>query len=861
MRRNRFIARGADLERVSRLLADGRSLCVLGPGGVGKTRFLREVLDRTDEAFVFCDASAARSIEDLVELVIEALQDPGAVGPLESLLERRGPTWLVVDNVEQLLPAAEPVFERWLERAGTLQIILTSRIRPRVPSIIIHRLAPLASPDAAELFRERAAERGIDLVAEHDAGVGALMERLEGLPLAIELAAARAEVLGPEQLAERLGHSFEALRDVDGEHPPRHASLEATFRWSRALLDDTQARALEQVTVFRGPFRIEAAEAVLDLGASVSVLDVLQELISRSLLHSESEAGVVRLRTLASIRELASGGLTDTIEARHAVYFVGLAETLSRALDGEDGKEALTRLARARADLEAGFWFALRVGDRSLAARAVLAMHRLFFVRGPLDGGIRHLRAVLAAPSRLDPGLEARLWLALGNARRTTKDADSALADFERAEELARLAEDDGTRGRVLRARGLCHLLRGRFDDAREAYEEALLLLTSSEDRAGVGIVVGDLGTLAYVEHDLEESARRFREAVAIHHEVGSLRDAAVDGVGLAGALAEQRLFSEAEQAYLSVVELATKLGDVGSLGCAEGNLGVVSHELGALDEARARYETAVELLELLGTRIVAGVFRGYLAMIAFLEGDLDAALAGMARADRDTALATRSQAVMIRALHGAFLVATGEVTAGRALFEEARRVARERGEPHVARCLRLAGALAEVEREGRATPSVRCAHWEAVRTPGNADHRLCLQLLDAALSRRGLPTSYRRPSDALIVHPDGASFSVPGATEADAVRRLKRTSPAKRLLDVLAAERRWAPGRSVAKAELIERLWPGEKLIARSASNRLHVAISGLRKVGLGDLIIRDRVGYRLSEEVTVLFADPAAD
>ncbi len=394
-----LIGREAEVAEVAALLAGHRLVTLTGPGGTGKTRLAIEVARRLDGALgatCFVDLSGTRDAELVPDTVLAALElgsESGrpAVEQLTEVLSGR-PTLLVLDNMEQVLGSATTI-ARLLAAAADLRILATSRSQLQIRGERGYLLAPLlvASPDrpaaeiaesaAVRLFVERARDAGATLeVTESSAPrLAAICARLDGLPLAIELAAVRARLLGSDELLERLGGRLALLTGGQRDLPDRQQTLRATIDWSHALLSPPQATRFRRLAVFAGGFTVDAADAVCadDPGGS---LDDLEALVVHSLVRrTPGEDGPARFAMLETIREYALEQLQDSGEAeaiarRHAEYLVRFAGPARQGLRGRDALAWTRKLNAERDNIHAALAWTLAAREGEMGLRLASAL-------------------------------------------------------------------------------------------------------------------------------------------------------------------------------------------------------------------------------------------------------------------------------------------------------------------------------------------------------------------------------------------------------------------------------------------------------------------------------------------------------
>jgi predicted ATPase len=431
-----FVGREGDLDGLADVLRRARLVTLTGPGGTGKTRLALEAAARYPGAGGACFADLSRVVDaaTLGTTLIGALgvresgvlgaAAPGggdAVDRLAAALARRGDLLLVLDNCEQIVAESAELAERLLFACPELLVLATSREPLAVPGESVRPLEPLPGPEALRLFAERAAavRPGFDPGNPDDAAaVAEICRRLDGLPLAIELAAARLRVLTPRQIADRLDDRFRLLTGGSRTAQPRQQTLRAVVDWSWDLLPEAERTLLRRVSVFAGGWTLAAAEAVCATGPDT--LDLLGALVDKSLVvaYQPDGAGEMRYRMLETVRAYASDQLAAADERReradaHLAHFLGLAEAAEPRLRTADQLVWLARLAADHDNLDAALRHAVGTDtDRALDLLACLSGY--WMLRGlRTEGRIPAQRLLAAIDGAVPRGREQQFALAV----------------------------------------------------------------------------------------------------------------------------------------------------------------------------------------------------------------------------------------------------------------------------------------------------------------------------------------------------------------------------------------------------------------------------------------------------------------
>ena len=618
-----FVGRSRELAELEAALDGARLVTVVGPGGCGKTRLALEFAARgralsPDLQFVdlapITDAAllpvSIATVLGVREVAGEALQDTLArrIGDREVVL--------VLDNLEQL-PAAGPVIAELLAASPGLRVLATSRAPLRVRGEHEYPLAPLQLPgpvelgslddlaevEAVRLFVERA--RAIDpafaLSSENAVAVAGICARLDGLPLAIELAAARTRLFTPTALLARLDRRLPVLTEGPMDAPIRQRTLRSTIGWSFDLLSERDQRVFASLSVFAGGFTLAAAESVAvdpaDPNAGPDVLTSLDHLVEQNVLTVAADAdGEPRFRMLETIREFAWDQLPEPDEVglrdRHLAYFVALAERAEPELRGPDQAAWLRRLTAEQADIRAALAWAQEADrDESMLRLAAALKRRFWHDAGGLGEGLRWLEASLAvaadAPAALRVKAQQRAaWIVweMGDVDRSEELLEASLAAADDDDHPSRFEALIGLSHRALRTGG------PELDAAAERMAEAI---EHARHDGTPGALVEPLivaGQLAQARRDLAQARAHFEEALDMARAAGDVWGAA-SALTQCGALAlAAGEHSHAEALLAESVRLLIESGDRGVVFAhATGALAQALTAQGKLEAARSR--------------------------------------------------------------------------------------------------------------------------------------------------------------------------------------------------------------------------------------------------------------------------------
>ncbi|MDP9243864.1 MAG: tetratricopeptide repeat protein [Chloroflexota bacterium] len=550
-----FVGRDAELAELSGLLNQHRLVTLLGPGGIGKTRLALQAAAQQIQGFAdgvwFVDLSALRDPELVPGAIAASLglhEQPGhsiRVTLAEHLHTKR--LLLVLDNLEQLLPAGASGIAELLSAAADLNLLVTSRAPLRVRGEREFPVPPLAAgasdrleaepPPAVALFvdRARAIKPNLEVTSESGPLIAAICQRLDGLPLAIELAAARLRLFTTAQLHERLTERLPLLTGGARDLPERQQTLRAAIEWSYELLSSRERRLFVFLAVFVGGFGLDAAEAVCEAD-----VDTLQSLVDKSLLQADGD----RFRMLETLREFASRSLEtsnelEQLRRRHAEYYLALAERAEPELTGADQPVWLERLAVEYGNLRVALeWCAATPASAVHGLRLAAALVFFWYVRGPYPEGLNWLERMLEVAQGEPPESKVGSLWGAGLLWALVGDSARALPLLEQSLGLARSLGDHSRVARSLNVLGLLAFFRNDYAGARELLEESVDKARRAGDIWCLTDALGTLGSIYPLQGKFELAERAASEALMIARRNADRQGIrmALFGLALAGA-------------------------------------------------------------------------------------------------------------------------------------------------------------------------------------------------------------------------------------------------------------------------------------------------------------------------------------
>jgi predicted ATPase/class 3 adenylate cyclase len=667
-----LVGREREVEEISERLRseEVRLLTLTGSGGVGKTRLALQVAADLLEQFkdgVFFVALATITDPELVPSTIAGplgLKESAQQSLMETLKSylREKDLLLILDNFEQVLEGA-PVVGELVGACRKLQVLTTSRIPLRLYGENEYSVPPLALPDperpppvellthyeAVRLFIERAQAAKADFSVTNDSApaVAQICARLDGLPLAIELAAARIKLLTPQAILARLGNRLKLLTGGARDLPKRQRTLRSTIDWSFGLLEEGEKVLFGRLSVFAGGRTLEAIEAVCDAGGDlpVDVLGGVSSLVDESLLRQEEGVGgEPRFYMLETIHEYARErleeyGEAEEIRRRHAHYFLAMAERAEPELPGPRDMEWLERLEEEHDNLRAALSWMLEGGETELGLRLAGALWMFWDAHGHYSEGRRWLEEALAKANGASAAARAKALQGFGSLVYRTGEVDRAVVA---AEDGLKLSDEaglgDAVAANFLRILGWMAEVRGHHERAKELLEESLRLSRDADDTFGIADALLMLGSTVGSLGDRTREKQLHEEGLALSRELGY---GSTLGILLFSEGYRLLLEGDYERGAALNEEAATLYRERGyksGLYYALDNLGWAALLQGDHEQARSYYDQSLVLCKELGDRMIASESLEGMACTAAAEGEAERAarLFGAAEALRE---------------------------------------------------------------------------------------------------------------------------------------------------------------------------------------------------------------------------------
>ena len=907
-----FVGRQQETTVLKRAFDSGRRLVTIsGIGGAGKTRLALEFARTYTETAIVIDLSAAREVTDLTIAMAGVLsgqcpdETPNGIAVGLATLED---ALFVLDAVEGILPEACSVISQWHRSAPGVRFLVTSRIPLGAASEQVILLTALDASDSMTLLVDRASALNFRFDPDEDRqSLQRVLEQLEGIPLAIELAAARTQTLSPDQLSQRLDEPLRVLRSHLRDVSPRHAAMEATLEWSWELLTPAERSVLARLLVFHKSFSIRAAEAIASVDGERpnAIISILESLVQHGLLRLVETPSGRRLRLIGVVRDYVGRHLSDderdAVEQRHTRFFVELieplvdAEDFARQLLDDCDPVLIPEVENLESIVERS---SATVHDRVCATLALVAiLSRL----GPASR-LQRILDLTTEHVRLDPGATTLAKLQLELAKAYAKRFLRTTGPSE--EELTLGYETALEKGALPLAALLQHflareaILQGDIDNATTIYEAAYQLALRSESDVAIAQCIQGLAIIPFRQGYFDEALVAAKEVISLADRLRYRRTRWNWLQNYSVALYECGRIEEALQAAARVRTLIEEAESLDLLTINVSLLAEYSASAGKLQDARHWLAEGQKLLDnrALRSSHPRDGFHILRFWLALTEGDMEAAEAALApghwrqrpsQISQEQAVAEgcRALIVLLRGRPSAaiqnlnqslpvrrqipdqqfeVLIALGFLAVAHAMMGDAKSALsslEDAQQPQI-RSLRVKQVLTVLELATRAALSEPDAIAKS-RTALSAIRRgdgpwvAYVELVVAArLLERVMADVDARGGRTLRIGKDLAWIQV----DSSPVLNLRRRRVPQRLIRCLLQARERSIEDAVPTDRLLDAAWPNDKASRASLENRLWATLSKLRRAGLDGVIERIDRGYRIHPEVKV-DESPTAD
>ena len=892
--------RESELGDVRRALEQGeRLVTIIGAPGIGKTWLARRLCDELAHAgrasdVVVCDLTGSTDLSAAVVAIslelglrFDGSHDARDLG--RALREREG-ILLVLDNFEHLVEEGAASVEAWCRSAPNATLVVTSRERLRVSGEHCVQLGPLSTQAASRLFANRVRWAAPDRPLE-EALVTRLVERLDRIPLAIELAAAQIPELSPYELLQQVDEGSANLQSDSRVLDARHGSLQRAIDISWNLLASEERRALAAFSVFRGGVDVEAAREVLGPDAG----DLLRRLCNKSLLQVDASSERSRFVLYETVRAFADaklrtepGTLAD-LERRHREYFARAASERVERLRDTGDREAARWLRSEQHNL---FVAQKRARNRDAAPSVELglALDELWALQGAASNRLELLDAVVHdAGTAGDAVLLTRALRARGEAHFALGSVDEAREDFARSIAAARSARSALELARTSTALGRLERHAGHPKRARRRIRAALRLLQNQGSKPDLASARRELGCLLRAQGKFVEATRELECALvllaecATHpliphvcHELGvclaalgdsvraervlvraldgfrQLDDRAGEGATLCRlglSFFEAGRLAEADEALALALTRVREVGRQREQAAILWGQGLVAQERGELDRARELYRRAQEIHLQCSNALGVAVTTAYIGIVLSEAGSDAEAEAQLRRAQTLAAGLSNGWLESLVLAHLAALRAAKDAGDAQAQAVQSRAVASGLGDPGLTATQRVLEACVDLSVGERKPSAIERARAELVSTDAAlfGDARTAARLLARVVARAEAEVA--RSQSTLEIDTSAGRFRLPDGSMLD----LRRRGPLRNVLVFLAERREQVPGQVASAEELTEAGWPGQNLLPSAANVRVRNAVATLRKMGCGAWLETRHGGYLLSPDVEV--------
>ena len=652
-----FVGREREIREVTGLVGETRLLTLRGPGGTGKTRLSLQIAANLIETFVdgvwFVELAPLYDPALVPQAVASALSVREEAGHplLDTLTEylRARSVLLILDNCEHLVDACARLADALLRNCPRLKVLASSREALATAGEVTYRVPSLSLPDprhlppterltdyeGVRLLVERAGaiKPGFKLTDENAAAAVQICHRLDGIPLAIELAAARLKALSPQEIVEHLDERFRLLTAGSRTVMPRHQTLRGLIDWSYELLSEPERSLLRRVAVFAGGWNLRAAEAV-----DADALDLIDRLVDKSLVIADEEDGETRYRLLETIRQyglekLREAGEEAIIRNRHRDFYLALAEGAAPHLQGPDQATWFRRLETAHDNFRTALRWSLDDADIEASFRFGAALDLFWDTHGHITEGRQWLEQTVARAGELPATTTVRSRRAHAGALAAAARMAARQSDFLRAKalyseslELWRAVDDRGAIAEVLNNLGDMVRQLGDRRQGKTMIGESLALFREVADKRGIAHALSNLAEILLTEGDQRQAKRLFEESLPLFRATADSRGLSHGLNNLGGILTREGDYTGAQTLYQDGLRLAEELGDKHAIATAQRSLGEVARHQRRFDNSLGLYRQSIASFLSLDDKYCAGKAMLGLGWLAYEMADLERA-------------------------------------------------------------------------------------------------------------------------------------------------------------------------------------------------------------------------------------------
>jgi predicted ATPase/Tfp pilus assembly protein PilF len=651
-RQNQFVGREQEISEIVEHLKRERLAILTGMGGVGKTRLAEKVASELLPSFPdgvwFVDLASLRDADLVLPAIASVLSiQPQPGTPLQQQITNFLKTkrlLLVLDNFEQLPHKAGILIEELIQNTQFFRCLVTSRDVSTCPYGEQFWVKPLETPppgvivsvDSVKLFLVRAEELRQPLPEEHLKIVAELCRILDGIPLAIELTAARLADLSLEEILVHIKEQVPLQVDESTVIDPRHQKLQSVLSWSYDLLTETEQELFAQLSVFSGGFFTEAVEKIC---TGKHVLGNLFSLRAKSLVQAETVQQKKRYFLLEPVRQYAAerlGKTEENIRKAHAGYFLSFAKERDEKLKdveklkGVEQGQVLSEMALELDNFRAAMDFAQEQGqgEWELLGKLGVALCEFFQIRGLWSEGIQYLRQMEEALRNLgDEALLANALHGLGIFYQLRGNSEIAQNLYTESLQIRRkLWVDKRGIANLLTNLGIIAKNQGACKEAKQLHEQSLQIHREINDQLGIAKALGNLGIIAFIQGDHDEARRLSEQSLQIYREINYQRGIA-NSLSELGIIADiQSDYDEARRLHKQSLQIREEIGDPWGIANSLGNLGITAYHQGAYDEAKRFFIECLKIKREIGDRLGIAESLGNLGIIADIQGDYDEA-------------------------------------------------------------------------------------------------------------------------------------------------------------------------------------------------------------------------------------------